>query len=298
MTAPRNRAAAGFLLPFCLLFLACFIAPIGYALYQSMLKVERTGALGLGSETQVFAGLSNYTHALEDDRFVAGFGRVLLFGAVQVPVMILLATVLALLLESASARGVVFFRAAFFLPYGVPGVIASILWGFLYVPGISPLVDVLHGAGWEVDFLSDGTLLWSIANIVLWQFTGYNMLVLISQLKAVPGDLYEAARIDGANAWQVAWRIKLPLMRPALVLTTVFSIIGTLQLFSEPLVLRPLTGNVDTGYTPNLHAYDEAFKSNNYHGAAAEAVLLALVACVLSFGFLRLVGRSGKGDDR
>ncbi|MEU1790826.1 sugar ABC transporter permease [Streptomyces sparsogenes] len=292
------RAAAGFLLPFLALFVLCFLAPIGYAVHESLLKVERTGTLGLGGETkEVWAGLSNYATALEDDRFTAGFGRVLLFGAVQIPVMIALATGLALLLEAASARWVGFFRTAFFLPYGVPGVIASILWGFLYVPGISPLVEIAHSVGWDVDFLSRGAVLWSIANIVTWQFTGYNMLVLIAQLKAVPGELYEAARIDGARAWQIAWHIKLPLIRPALVLTTVFSIIGTLQLFSEPKVLKPLSNSIDSGYTPNLAAYNEAFTSNNQHTAAAEAVLLALVACVLSFGFLRLVGqREPKGS--
>lgn len=144
--------------------------------------------------------------------------------------------------------------------------------------------------GWDLDFLSRGTVLWSLANIVTWQFTGYNMLVLIAQLKAVPGELYEAARIDGANAWQVARHLKIPLIRPALVLTGVFSIIGTLQLFAEPMVLRPLASSIDSGFTPNLHAYSEAFVGNNPHAAAAEAVLLALVACVLSFGFLRLVG--------
>lgn len=294
-TEARNaRAATGFLLPFAALFGLCFLAPIGYAAYQSLLRVRRSGPLGLGGRTtEVWAGLANYSHALRDDRFTAGFARVLLFGAVQIPVMLLLATGLALLLEAASARWVGFFRTAFFLPYGVPGVIASILWGFLYVPGISPLVEIAHSVGWEVDFLSRTSVLWAIANIVTWQFTGYNMLVLIAQLKAVPGELYEAARIDGANAWQVARHVKLPLIRPALVLTAVFSIIGTLQLFAEPMVLRPLTNTVDSGYTPNLAAYNEAFTSNNQHIAAAEAVLLALVACVLSFGFLRLVGQRG-----
>ncbi|MFG3119452.1 carbohydrate ABC transporter permease [Streptomyces sp. NPDC048197] len=291
-TEARNaRAAAGFVLPFLALFGLCFLAPIGYAVQQSLHRTERTGPLGLGGhEHEAFAGLANYTHALADERFLAGFGRVLLFGAVQIPLMIALATTLALLLESASARGIAFFRSAFFLPYGVPGVIASILWGFLYVPGISPLVKIADAAGWDVDFLSRGTVLWSIANIVTWQFTGYNMLVLIAQLKSVPGELYEAARIDGASAWQVARHVKLPLIRPALVLTTVFSIIGTLQLFAEPMVLRPLASSIDSGFTPNLHAYSEAFVGNDPHVAAAEAVLLALVACALSFGFLRLVG--------
>ncbi|MFH8367431.1 carbohydrate ABC transporter permease [Streptomyces sp. NPDC018031] len=296
--ARNARAAAVFLTPFLALFALCFLAPIGYAVYESLLRVERTGPLGLGGETrEVWAGLANYTHALEDDRFTSGFARVLLFGAVQIPVMIVFATALALLLDAASARWVGFFRTAFFLPYGVPGVIASILWGFLYVPGISPLVEMAGSVGWDVDFLSRSTVLWSIANIVTWQFTGYNMLVLIAQLKAVPEELYEAARIDGASAWQVARHVKLPLIRPALVLTTVFSIIGTLQLFAEPMVLRPLATSIDSGYTPNLHAYNEAFTSNNQHIAAAEAVLLALVACVLSFGFLRLVGQGARRSD-
>ncbi|TCO45194.1 multiple sugar transport system permease protein [Kribbella antiqua] len=291
MRRHRTLAVLALLGPFCLLFAGCFLAPIGYALYQSLLKVERSGPLGLGSDRSVFAGAANYAAALRDDEFTGSVVRVLLFGVVQVPLMIVLAVVLALLLESASARWVPFFRSAFFLPHGVPGVIASILWGFLYVPGISPIVKLLDDLGLQVNFLSSGTVLWSIANIVTWQFAGYNMLIVIAQLKAVRLELYEAAKIDGANAWQLARYLKLPMARPAIVLTTVFSIIGTLQLFSEPLVLRPLTVAVNDTYTPNLNAYTQAFVNNNYNLAAAEAVLLALVACVLSFGFLRLVGR-------
>ena len=191
-----------------------------------------------------------------------------------------------------------FFRSAFFLPYGVPGVIASILWGFLYVPGISPLVKIADSLGWHVDFLSRGTVLWSIANIVTWQFTGYNMLVLIAQLKAVPGELYEAARIDGASAWQVARHIKIPLIRPALVLTTVFTIIGTLQLFAEPWCCArwppPSTPATPPTCTPTARRSSATTSSL----AAAEAVLLALVACVLSFGFLRLVGGPREREPR
>lgn len=289
-----TRAAIGFLLPFCAFFAAFFLLPIGYAVYQSLLATERSGPLGLGGSRTVFAGLDNYAAALSSAEFVGSLGRVLLFAAVQVPVMIVLATALALLLDALSARGVPLFRAAYFMPYGVPGVIASILWGFLYVPGVSPIVDLLGAAGLHVDFLDPDTVLWSIVNIVTWEFAGYNMLVLVAQLKAVSGDLYEAARIDGANAWQIVVRIKLPLIRPAMVLTTVFTIIGTLQLFAEPLVLRPLSTAITNYYTPNLAAYNEAFNHNNYHLAAAEAVLLAMVACVLSFGFLYVVGRGGR----
>jgi len=239
----------------------------------------------------VFAGLDNYARALEESGFVDSVLRVLLFAGVEVPLMIGLATLLALLLDSASARGVRFFRTSFFLPFGVPGVIASILWGFLYVPGISPILEGLDRLGLQVDLLSPDTVLWSIANIVTWEFAGYNMLVIAAQLHGINRTLYDSARVDGASAWQVVRYIKLPLLRPAIVLTAVFTLIGTLQLFSEPLVLRPISTGISSQYTPNMSAYSEAFQNNSYNLAAAEAVLLALVAFVMSFGLLRAAGR-------
>jgi len=286
----HRRAAAGFLAPFCLLFAAFFVAPIGYALYQSLVRIERTGALGLGGQSEVFAGLGNYQRALEESGFIDSVLRVLLFAAVEVPLMIGLATFLALLLDSASARGVRFYRTSYFLPFGVPGVIASILWGFLYVPGISPILEGLDRLGLDVDLLGPDTVLWSIANIVTWEFAGYNMLVIAAQLHGIDRNLYDAARVDGASAWQVIRHVKLPLLRPAILLTAVFTLIGTLQLFSEPLVLRPISTGIGSHYTPNMSAYSEAFQNNSYNLAAAEAVLLALVAFVASFSLLRLAG--------
>jgi multiple sugar transport system permease protein len=179
----------------------------------------------------------------------------------------------------------------------VAGVIASILWGFLYTPGTSPILAGLGHLGMHPDLLGGTTVLWSIANIVTWEFAGYNVLVITAQLQAVPGDLYEAARIDGASSWQVVRHVKLPLLRPAIVMTTVFTIIGTLQLFAEPLILKPVSTSISYTYTPNLAAYNSAFNDNDYHLAAAQAVLLAVAAFVLSFGFLRMVGRRG-GQDR
>ncbi|MFB9902809.1 carbohydrate ABC transporter permease [Allokutzneria oryzae] len=289
----RRLSIAGFLAPFLVLFSAFFLLPIGYSIYRSLMVVERTGPLGLGGAEQVFGGLTNYLWAVQEPGFLAGIGRILLFGIVQVPLMIAGATVLALFLDSidarwAAARWKGFFRVAYFLPYGIPGVLASILWGFLYTPGISPFSELL---GVEIDFLGQDTVLWSIANIVTWCFAGYNMLVITAQLNAIDPSLYESARIDGATAWQVAWHVKLPLIRPALVLTTVFSIIGTLQLFAEPMVLKELSTAIDVRFTPNLSAYTEAFANNDYGLAAAQAVLLALTAFVLSFGFLKLVAR-------
>ncbi|NUU06172.1 sugar ABC transporter permease [Leifsonia sp. C5G2] len=285
----RRLAVIGFLAPFMVLFATMLVVPIGYAIYQSMVGVQRSGPFGQGGSSEVFVGFQNYIAALSKPEFVQSLGTVLLFAVVQVPLMIILATALALMLDAASAWGVPFFRSSYFLPYGVPGVIASILWGFLYTPGLSPIIALGNAMGLHLDFLGAGTILWSIANIVTWQYAGYNMLVVVAQLKSIDADLFEAASIDGANAWQVVTRIKLPLIRPALVLTTVFTIIGTIQLFAEPLVLKPLSSAITSSFTPNLSAYNEAFTNNNYSLAAAESVLLALVACAFSFGFLKLV---------
>ncbi|WP_432536380.1 carbohydrate ABC transporter permease [Kineococcus arenarius] len=290
-SSAQRRAPWVLLAPFLVLFALTFVLPIVYAVGQSFTRVQRQGLFGEEGITSGFAGLDNYERALGDPAFVASIGRVLLFGVVQVPVMIVAVTILALLLESASAKWPAFFRAAYFAPYGIPGVIASILWSFLYLPGFSPIVAGLQALGFAPDFLGPATVLWSIANIVTWSYAGYNMLIVIAQLKSIPGDVYEAAKVDGAGPLRLAWSVQLPLIRPALVLTTVFSIIGTLQLFAEPQVMRAVSPAIDVKYTPNFAAYSSAFSYNDYGVAAAQAVVIALAAFALSFAFLRLVSR-------
>jgi multiple sugar transport system permease protein len=185
-----------------------------------------------------------------------------------------------------------FFRLAFFVPYAIPGIIAAVLWGYLYDPSLSPIVKGLSSLGLGTpDLLGAGTVLWSIANIATWAWTGYNMLIIFAALQAIPTEIYESARLDGCSGWGIAWRIKIPLVAPALVLTCIFSIIGTLQLFNEPQVLRPISNNISSSYTPNLYAYYTAFGNNNYYYAATIAVVLALVTFILSFGFLRVTQR-------
>jgi multiple sugar transport system permease protein len=288
----RKRALTPymFILPFAVLFVLFFIVPILYAIYQSLFRSERNG-LGLGAATVSFNGLGNYVDALHDPGFYSGVGRVLLYGIVQVPVMLILSLVLALLLDSTVVRGKGFFRLAFFVPYAIPGIIAALLWGYLYDPSLSPIVKGLQAVGLSADFLGRSTILWSIANIATWAWAGYNMLIIFAALQAIPTEIYESARLDGCSGFRIAWYIKIPLVAPALILTCIFSIIGTLQLFNEPSVLQAISNNIPSSFTPNLYAYYTAFGNNNYYYAAALSVLLALVTCVLSFGFLRVTQR-------
>lgn len=291
----KHRSAPWILMaPFLVLFIGTIIVPILMTIGYSFTTVERSGLLGEKGTTARFAGLDNYLAALSNVNFVASIGRMLLFGVVQVTVMILAAVLLALLLESAAAKWPGFFRSAYFLPYGIPGVIATILWSFLYIPGLSPIIDVLGLVGIEIDFLGPNLVLWSIANIVTWTYTGYNMLIIIAQLKSIPGELYEAARIDGAGSFRIVRSIQLPLIRPAVMLTVIFSIIGTLQLFAEPQVLMTMSSGITSEYTPNMSAYAFAFQYNDVGMAAAQAVIIAVSAFTLSAIALTVSNRAGK----
>lgn len=295
---PRRRGrraaltASGFLAPFAALFLTMMVAPIGYAIYQSFFTVHRAGLFG-GQQSTVFAGLSNYAAALRDHDFTASISRVALLGLVQVPVMLGLALLLALLLDSRSARLRKTFRLTFFLPYALPGAIAAVMWSFLLVKSLSPFTGPLAHLGISTDFLSPSWVPVSIGNMITWGWTGYNMLIIYSALQTIPAELVEAAALDRCIGWRLALHVKIPLVRPALVLTTVFSIIGTAQLYTEPQVL------VDArvpGVTPKFSPIMNTAVSMDLGGqnlAAAESVVLAVVTLVLSFGFLKYHQRKG-----
>ena len=277
----HRRSIAVFIAPFAVLYLAFYLVPIIYAVIQSLLTVERDGTFG--AARQVFGGLTQYALVFQNEAFWGSVLRVLAFGFVQVPVMLGLALIFALLLDSPLLKGKKFFRLAFFAPYAVPGVIAAIMWGFLYSPSLSPFTAVTQ----NVSFLSNDLVLWSIANIVTWVYVGYNMLIIYSSLLAIPTEIYEAAVLDGANNLQIAWRVKIPLITPALILTAVFSIIGTLQLLAEPQTLRSFSSAISSTFTPNLAVYTTA-SVPNYSLAAAFSVVLALATFALSFLFLKL----------
>ncbi|QFZ19126.1 carbohydrate ABC transporter permease [Saccharothrix syringae] len=294
---PTTAGAApyAFAAPAVVLFALTFLLPIGYALYLSLFRVEVSGlGLGRGSRREVFAGPGNYLRALTDAELGAGVVRVLLYGGLLVPVMLGLALVFALLLdeERAPARG--FARLAIFLPYAVPGVIATVLWGFLYLPATSPLNQALRALELpEVDFLSPTGIYFALANIAVWGGVGYNTIVLHTALRAIPRELHEAARIDGCTPLQVALRVKLPLLTPALVLTALFSVIATLQVFAEPTTLAPLTNSLSRTWTPLMKVYQDAFARGDVHSAAATSVLIGLGTGLVSFGLLRVARRFG-----
>ncbi len=282
----HRKSAFLFLAPFLAMFVAFYLAPVVYAIYLSLFVRKR---VGLGPAQEVFAGLANYVRAVQDWDFLNGLKNMFVFGAFQVPIMLGLAVALALLLDQSRGIFMKFCRTAFFMPYGIPTAIGALIWGYLYSPNLSPFNQVLNALHQStIDFLSPAFVLFSIANIVTWTWTGYNMVTLFAALQSIPQELYEAARVDGATAWNIVRSIKLPLLMPTLKLLFIFSVIGTSQLFTEAFVLRPL-GYVADNVTPNLYLYLTAARDANYSYAGAMAILLALLIFALSGPFLRRI---------
>lgn len=288
-TAPR-LAPYAFVAPAMALFALTLLIPIGYTLYLSLEKTQVSGlGLGAGARKQVFAGLSNYSSGLTDPALRSSLLRVLAYSLILVPVMLGLALLFALLLDARRVKFQRFARLSIFLPYAVPTVIGSLLWGFLYLPTVSPFPAILSRLGLSMpNLFATHTVLFSVANIGVWGGTGFNMIVMYTALRAVPAELYEAARIDGASQLQIALRIKIPMIAPALVLTGVFSIIATLQVFNEPQTLYPLTNTISLDWMPLMRVYDLAFNYNNSYGAAALAILIAAIMFAGSYGLLRV----------
>jgi len=260
-----------------IVFAAMIVAPVVYALYLSLFRQQLIGG-------NAFVGLGNYVAVFQDEKFWASLGRVTIFLVVQVPIMLVLSLVAALALDSARLHGAGFFRIALFLPYAVPGVVAALIWGFIYGDqfGLTASVNQLLGTGLAP--LSGPWVLASIGNIVTWEFMGYNMLIFYAALRVIPGELYEAAEIDGAGAFRTVFSIKLPAIRGALVIATIFSIIGSFQLFNEPNLLKQLAPNAISSYfTPNMYAYNLSFAGQQFNYAATVAIVMGVVTAVIAY---------------
>jgi len=271
-------AAYGFVVPFFIVFIAMLVVPLIFSGYLSFFVDRIIGGVS-------FVGFENYIRAFTDPAFLAGLGRTALILVIQVPIMLALALAFALALDSGRVRGSNILRLLIFVPYAVPGVVATLMWGYLYGGEFGLIAQMARGLGLPApDLLSNETILFSIMNIVTWAFVGYNMVIIYSALKSIPAELYEAAEIDGASQWRVAWSVKIPAVRPAIMLTVIFSVIGSFQIFNEPSLLQPLAPTaINQSYTPNFYAYNLAFVNQDVNYAAAIAFLLGFIIMIVSY---------------
>jgi multiple sugar transport system permease protein len=161
------------------------------------------------------------------------------------------------------------------------------MWGFLYSPDLNPILSIfgIFTGGKPLNLLDSGTVLYGIMNMATWAWTGYNMTIYFASLTSIPIELYDAAKIDGCNEFQTAWHIKLPLLKQVIIMTTVLSIIGSLQLFNEPYVLSSLT-SIPATFTPNMDIYNMAFAYGNFTYSATLSITLVLITFIASLLFM------------
>lgn len=271
-SARRHTVGWLFVLPFLVVFLAFLVAPLLYAGYLSL------WTKGLATGT-TFAGFDNYTRAFSDPSFRKGLWFVLRFSVVVIPLQVIVALIAALLLDELTGRLARFSRLTIFLPYAIPAVLGALMWGFLYSPSFGPIEQIASLLDVRAPFLlSSGNVFYGLLNVVTWQWSGYYMIIIYAALKGIDSSIYEAARIDGANGRQIALRVKIPMVSSALALILVFSLIGTLQFFTEPQILRPIAnGSITPDFTPNIYAYEMAFNYAQFNYASAISFALGFV---------------------
>ena len=277
-----------FMMPFTIVFLVFLVAPLAYAAYLSLYQKAIIG----GTKFVLF---DNYVKAFNDPEFLEGVGFVIRFSLILIPTQMLVSLVLALLLDHLTSRFARAARLMIFLPYAIPAVIGAIMWGFLYSKNFGPMGQIFGLFDTTApDLLSRELIFFGLMNIVTWQWAGYYMIILYAALQGIDTTLYEAAKIDGASTLQIVTKIKIPLVSPALILILVFALIGTLQFFNEPQILRPLAaGAIDASFTPNIYAYQQAFLLANFNYGSTISFSLGAVVFVCVYIFIFATRRKG-----
>jgi multiple sugar transport system permease protein len=280
------QAGHAFVAAYTVLLVAFGVVPTGYAVYFAFTESGGT-----------FAGLSNFTAAARDFRFLPAVEHVCLYLAFWLATLVVLVVGLALLLHRLTARRVgAALRFLYYLPGALAGAAGVMVWLFLLDPAVSPVGFLLRGAGYSTfgQVIAPGHLPVLFTFIAFWTGAGGWIVVMYGALNTVPPELLEAARIDGAGAWTTARRIQLPMLRKWIVYMVILSFAGGTQLFVEPQLLSQASvGVAGRDYSPNQLSYDFAFENNNVNTAAAVSVELLLVGLVVAAVF---VARSGFFD--
>jgi multiple sugar transport system permease protein len=288
----RQRAAWVFLAPAMVVLGVFFLLPVIAALGLSLTDYDLYALADIHNLR--FVALGNYWELLHNPLFWAALGHTVYFVVVGVPLSMGASLGAALLLHSPLARCKPFFRTALFAPVVTTVVAVAVVWRYLFNTkyGLANYVLGLVGIH-PIDWL--GNPHWAMPAIILfavWKNFGYNMIIFMAGLQAIPADLYEAARIDGASAWQQFRHITLPMLGPTLLMVGILTVSGYFQLFAEPYVMTeggPLQSTISVLYL----MYNEGFQWWNLGSASAIAFLLFAIMFAVTAGMLRW-GRRGE----
>ncbi|WFE34663.1 sugar ABC transporter permease [Micromonospora sp. WMMD975] len=278
-TRGRGALSYGFVAAYAALALAFGVLPALYALWLAF----TTGAGG-------FAGLDNFTRVLGDFRFGPAVAHVALYLAIWLAALVVLVSFLAVVVHAVRVRWLSrTLRLVFYLPGAVAGASSVLLWLFVLDPTASPVSGLLRLFGFHsfVQVIVPGNLPAIFAIIAFWTGAGGWVVIMYGALNTIGAEVIEAARIDGANAVQIAWHVQLPLLRKWISYMGIMSLAAGTQLFVEPQLLSQASNAVvPNDYSLNQLAYQYAFQHNDFNGAAAISLLLLVVALALSAVFV------------
>ncbi|MCD9046546.1 carbohydrate ABC transporter permease [Luteimonas sp. MHLX1A] len=269
-----------------------FVVPVASALLLSLTDFDLYALADI--DNLRFVAFDNYLELLRTPLFWKALGNTAYFVVVGVPLSILVSLGAAMLLDAKVARFKPLFRTALFAPVVTTLVAVAVIWRYLFHASYGLVNWALAHVGIApVDWLGDPR--WAMPTIILfavWKNFGYNMVILLAGLQAIPQDLYEAARIDGASRWQQFLHITLPMLGPVLLVVGVITVSGYFQLFAEPYVMTrgdPLQSTVSVLY----FMYEEGFMWWNLGRASAVAFLLFLIILAVTTVLLRIGRRKG-----
>ena len=289
----QNAAAYVFIAPALIVIGVFFLLPVVAALLLSLTDFDIYAVASLSNAR--FVALGNYSRLLHTPDFWRALWNTLYFALVGGPLSIVVSLAAALLVNAKLVRFRTFFRTALFAPFVTTLVAVAIVWRYLYHPQYGILNYILGRVGIHpIDWLGDPH--WAMPAIILmavWKNFGYNMLIFIAGLQAIPDDLYEAAELDGANAWQRFRTVTLPMLGPTLVFVAVITMIGYFQLFAEPYVMTR-GGPLRATTSLVLLMYEEGFRWWRMGYAAALAFVLFAVIMAATLVQLRLQ----RGEER
>jgi len=268
--------------PFMILFAAFFLYPIFSGFFYSFHDWN-------GVQPPQFVGLANYEKVIGSRDFSRAMWNLLTYISITVPLGILVALGLALLVDSFTGRWASFFRNAYFMPVVLPAFLAATIWRWIYAPNFGLLNMIL---GWigipSVNFLNDtGTMIYALIAVDVWVSAGFNMVILLAGLKNIPSELYEAARLDGANKWQQIVHITVPMLGPVMFFVITYSVISAMQVFDKPWLL---TGSSFSEYGgrrgallfPVMDMMGRAFGEVRFGEASAYGFLLTVAIVTLT----------------
>ena len=278
----KTRTAYAFLAPFLLIFLAFWVYPILNSFWLSFLNTRVT--------PWAFAPQSTWGRLLSDPAFFNALKNTLLILLIQVPAMIVLATVMATLLNSPSLRAKWFFRFAFFAPVVVGEVAYSAVFRLMFNYDFGIVNKLLGAVGIDAVswFSNPNAALALLIFAITWRWAGYNAIIILAGLQSIPEDVYEAATLDRVSKIKQFLYITLPLLKPVLAFCVVLSIIGTMQLFTEPFLITDEGGPGQATETLGVLLYRQGFRSGNFGYASVIAYAIAALAVVISLIQLRL----------